>query len=996
MAPRTRDPPPAPGLLASAFSFVTREIESFVTAATGGEVQPKNQEEAQPQASSSRVTLDGRRRTRDEEKDRDRERERERERKGKRVRKRSEVDGERARTKRRVRREPQVQHESDDERDRALRAMKKKMQPLAPQRSRSSEREAADDEDDEPAISPPPPSKKPTKKSKATVEDASLVDVAKPVNEPEPAPAKARSARHEDTSSHSSKLMPPPPTPMGPPPPPARRLMTPAPTMPGSLFPRSASMIPETPIPQRSVPRPRTPTPPPPEPIAEEAEEEEPEPDPEEPIASPPRGRAQRSHSQRSRERSADIAGPSSARPSSRHGESSERAASSSRRSLDEPAEQPPVRSRSAKGKERAYDTSGEIRVQGMERELRAAKEDHARNVHGRDDSERERDKQRIRMLEEEVARLRAELALKTGGSMLPPPPPPPPPPPLFRPTAPTAAVASTGGTENFLASARASLKRTDPPVEAPINSAAYGGARTKKAGHPTVNVPSDKMAAFLREMKNVRLRRVAGLTGNTSMGPPASAATSVASEVGELSRSTSGTGMSRARMAATLGERSFDLGVAASLEIGAKRKRDALEDSSVGPPHKRRETAASRRFDGEANSSASSSFSVASSSQSSQASGAGSQSSQASSSSSNAQSSSSRTTFYDMPPPRSQPTRVSRPRTSAPLRIWPTTSTAETDLTTPSLCSDNDNEQDNEDKSPDTPSDTGRNRKAKEAKSSSAAPERVQDAPPEHEIIDVDALETPPKRLPTPEVRSKSPAREKQDLFARRPPVSPLPASTVSPAKPKPPARAAKAKSKIPVALPRRVPVAAPEHPGPESESDDPLAGPPSRPASRVAAHQEAPRAGPSRVRRKVEESPSSSPSPSPPPRNESRAGRMTNHARRRLTLDEELRRAGDSLWQPSDEEEAAQEEGPPEPDVDSGELVALGTRSSRRGFLAKGGGAGAPVFMGEGYVMGAGDDLVAARKRARSGSTRYTGKEVRGGAVRVRARGGGEDLSK
>ena len=41
MAPRPRDPSAAPGLLASAFSFVSRELESFVTAATGGELQRK-------------------------------------------------------------------------------------------------------------------------------------------------------------------------------------------------------------------------------------------------------------------------------------------------------------------------------------------------------------------------------------------------------------------------------------------------------------------------------------------------------------------------------------------------------------------------------------------------------------------------------------------------------------------------------------------------------------------------------------------------------------------------------------------------------------------------------------------------------------------------------------------------------------------------------------------------------------------------------------------
>lgn len=166
---------------------------------------------------------------------------------------------------------------------------------------------------------------------------------------------------------------------------------------------------------------------------------------------------------------------------------------------------------------------------------------------------------------------------MKNSNSMMPPPPPPPPPPPLFRSQAPSTLSGESG---NFLASARAGLKRTEPPVEAPINSVAYG-ARTKKTGQPTVNVPSDKMAAFLREMKTVRLRRVGGLTGNTSMGPPASTARAAGAGVSELDRSTISTGMSRARMAATLGERSFDLGVAASLEIGAKRKRSVVEESS-------------------------------------------------------------------------------------------------------------------------------------------------------------------------------------------------------------------------------------------------------------------------------------------------------------------------------------------------------------------------------------------------------------------------------
>jgi hypothetical protein len=74
-------------------------------------------------------------------------------------------------------------------------------------------------------------------------------------------------------------------------------------------------------------------------------------------------------------------------------------------------------------------------------------------------------------------------------------------------------------GASTPLASARASLKHLAVPFEAPINPAVFGGValRTKRHGQPTVNVPSDKMAAFLSEMKTVRLRKVS--TG-ASAGP--------------------------------------------------------------------------------------------------------------------------------------------------------------------------------------------------------------------------------------------------------------------------------------------------------------------------------------------------------------------------------------------------------------------------------------------------------------------------------------------
>lgn len=64
--------------------------------------------------------------------------------------------------------------------------------------------------------------------------------------------------------------------------------------------------------------------------------------------------------------------------------------------------------------------------------------------------------------------------------------------------------------------------------------------------------------------------------------------------------------------------------------------------------------------------------------------------------------------------------------------------------------------------------------------------------------------------------------------------------------------------------------------------------------------------------------------------------------HSRRRRTLDEELQRAGDHLWESADE-------------LESGTLTGVGVKDHRGGFLARGGGGGSPVFMGVGYVQGA-----------------------------------------
>jgi len=79
---------------------------------------------------------------------------------------------------------------------------------------------------------------------------------------------------------------------------------------------------------------------------------------------------------------------------------------------------------------------------------------------------------------------------------------------------------------------------------------------------------------------------------------------------------------------------------------------------------------------------------------------------------------------------------------------------------------------------------------------------------------------------------------------------------------------------------------------------------------------------------------------SPPPPParwRKGDTSISLTTRKARRQTLDEEIR--------------IAEEDGR----MDSGILVAVGSRSKKKGFLAGGGAAGPPIFMGIGYVDGA-----------------------------------------
>ena len=60
---------------------------------------------------------------------------------------------------------------------------------------------------------------------------------------------------------------------------------------------------------------------------------------------------------------------------------------------------------------------------------------------------------------------------------------------------------APTTHADHLLSNLRAGLKHMPPPTEKPINRGA--------AARPAVGLPADKMAAFLQEMKSVRLRKV-------------------------------------------------------------------------------------------------------------------------------------------------------------------------------------------------------------------------------------------------------------------------------------------------------------------------------------------------------------------------------------------------------------------------------------------------------------------------------------------------------
>lgn len=328
--------------------------------------------------------------------------------------------------------------------------------------------------------------------------------------------------------------------------------------------------------------------------------------------------------------------------------------------------------------------------------------------------------------------------------------------------------------------------------------------------------------------------------------------------------------------------------------------------------------------------------------------------------------SSSQRSTDLSMEPSLSQ----SYPFTSKNTvsgRSWPSSSA--TDAPTPSLCSDNDGERDEtspDDQPPSTPPATaGPSRAIFRFKGNgipveSQGSQRISDVVMDNTKHIISDESPPDKRL-----------NAKQNIFDKRPPTSPFPEK--SPRRPRPPSR--KAQHALPYHSTANV-----------SDDEDPLSLSFSSPESVSLVSK------PQRVRRPQSKSRKSigssdweklPPPPPPPPPSTSapsskRASRARSQSSRRsssqssrpnvrVTLDEELRNAFEDHEYNLDYDEQGLEEGV---------LASVGTRRNSTGFLAGGGGAGVPVFMGVGYVAGTTESEVEGRHTKEEHSRRSVNK--------------------
>ena len=132
----------------------------------------------------------------------------------------------------------------------------------------------------------------------------------------------------------------------------------------------------------------------------------------------------------------------------------------------------------------------------------------------------------------------------------------------------------NTASTDSFLVAARAALRKQGPPVEAPINPLHAPLSKTsikaQMTGRPSVNLPSEKMGAFLTEVKSAKLKKVSG-----NMAPPLSSDSARVA----LARSLSGTSKGRELLARRKSLTELDA------QVGQKRKRDDTDTETQQKP---------------------------------------------------------------------------------------------------------------------------------------------------------------------------------------------------------------------------------------------------------------------------------------------------------------------------------------------------------------------------------------------------------------------------
>lgn len=546
---------------------------------------------------------------------------------------------------------------------------------------------------------------------------------------------------------------------------------------------------------------------------------------------------------------------------------------------------------------------------------------------------------------------------------------------------------ASGSATESFLLTARASLKHTAPPIEAPINPVVYGG-RTKRTGRPTVNVPTEKMASFLNEVKSAKLKKI-----SNHFAPPLRPAPE---EVGNVSLSS---GMRR-DILRDIARRKSLATLRPEPTTGEKWKRGVTGDSDLVE-------SGEHLIENERRPKVDFGCDIAARAKRKP------QDRPTSFLSPDSSASSFASTSSNVPFDRRSISNTN----AAYNRTWPSITT---DFTTPSLTSDNENDHEGENspsnrlpatppilEEPAQPESVTLSQSQTIAHAQQGTSDKDRQLQPP--IITSSLLDDPlpelsssPPRSPTPsppeiEVLQPQPrlpsSRSSRNAFAKRVPSSPMPSTT--PKKPLPPARK-RPKSRIIIDSedegvgneeveedqqdeePLTMPLFDPTFPSqtkrelrsaPEPDAIPALAKPvPTRiPKKRAAGNT-------SSLKRKATSSDlraqsngansskglngstastSSRSSKSNLPRP---APSTSNHAKRRKTLDEEIRKAGDILWSEGDsggnhghDEDEAEEDGV---------LTGVGMKSKKKGFLAGGGAGGAPVFMGPGYVEGAEDD--------------------------------------